>query len=317
MAQSSGPISQGTPSERQMTDVLWRDLFGDEAGVFGDSDGSAYAISLPADTNLASIGSASIDSIARVAGFAHKIPANQPETIDIPVASGTARTDIIGLRYDPSYTGQPGPVRLVRIAGTSSAVPTYDSTRPGVEDLPLWSVTRQPGQSLSQATVVRMFPRIVPSIWIDGNAPLPLSVPIGTTLRRGPNEEYTRLLDAGGVPIWQLTTPQSTAPVDFAILAGFENWGFGWRNLCYWREERTIHIAGAVRLLSDLPKGTRQIATLPSGFRPLGTVDSDSITTYAYARVLSNGQVQFVNDTFNATITAGTKVSINMSFPIG
>ena len=203
MAQSSGPISQGTSAERQFTDVLWRDLLGDEPGVLGDTNGTAYAFTPATDSNFASIGSSSIRSTARVAGFVHSIPTGQPESIEIPVASGSARTDVISLRYDPSYTGLPGPVRLYRIAGTSAAIPTYDDVPPGgVEDLPLYAVTRQPGQALNQATVVRMFPRIAPSLFLgDANSPLPTNSPLGTRLRRG-GQHFLRMLDGSNTPIW-------------------------------------------------------------------------------------------------------------------
>lgn len=201
MAQSSGPISQGTIAERQMTDVLWRDRFGDESGVLGDLNGTAYAIVLPSDSDVAQIGSATQVSTATVAGFAHRIPADSPEPITIPAASGSARTDIVALRYDPAFTGLPGPVRLVRIAGTSAGLPVYDDAQPGVEDLPLWAVTRQPGQALSQATVQRLYSRIAPVITVPVGAPLPVSSPIGTLAKQS-SSSYRRDLDSSGVPVW-------------------------------------------------------------------------------------------------------------------
>lgn len=206
MAQSSGPIAQGTDAERQMSDVLWRDLFGDEPGVVGDTNGTAYNLLLASDSNNATIGSSSIASISKVSGFAHRIPVGQPEVVTVPPAVGSARTDIISVRYDPAYSGAPGPLRLYRIEGTSSALPSYDADYPGVEDLPLWSITRQPGQALSQATVVKMAPRITPRLLIEPSAPLPLSSPFGTIVRRGA-DEYVRILDGNGVPVWALDRP--------------------------------------------------------------------------------------------------------------
>lgn len=201
MVQSSGPIAQGTASERQFTDVLWRDLFGDEAGVVGDLDGTSYALALPSSSDIVSVGSASQVSTAKVAGFVHRIPAASPEDIFIPPASGSARTDIIALRYDPGFTGLPGPVRLTRIAGTTSALPAYDAAPPGVEDLPLWGVTRQPSQTLSQATVTRLFPRLAPSLHLPAGAPLPLSSPLGTEVRLG-TATYRRVMGTSGSPTW-------------------------------------------------------------------------------------------------------------------
>ena len=202
MAQESGPISQGTTAERQFTDVRWRDIFGDESGVIGDTDGTAYKYSLSTNSDVVSIGSSTIRSTARVAGFGHAIPVGSPEGITIPAASGSARTDIIALRYDPAFTGLPGPVRLTRIAGTSSSLPAYDAAPPGVEDLPLWSITRQPGQALSQATVKRMYTRIAPALDVAPTVPLPSSSPLGTEVRYV-DQQWRRELDSNGVPVWR------------------------------------------------------------------------------------------------------------------
>lgn len=317
MAQSSGPISQGTDAERQFSDVVWRDLFGDEPGVYGDTNGTAYNLTLPTGSNTATVGSTSLVSTARVSGFAHRIPQSQPEPIDIPDAVSVARTDIIGLRYDPTYTGAPGPVRLVRIAGTSSAIPAYNDDTTGIEDLPLWAVTRAPGQSLSQATKVKMAPRIGPSMLLETAAALPTNSPLGSRLRRG-TAEYIRQLDGSNNAVWTQTNTVAAdpTPVEPALGSGFEDWGFGYRNLCYWREGRTVSVAGTVRLLASMaPQTTRLIATLPTGFRPSATVSSDGITTYARSEVLSNGQVRFNNDTYGVTLQAGTLVSVNIDFP--
>lgn len=205
MAQTSYPLAGA-----QFTDAAWRDLFGDEPGVVGDMDGSAYAVALSSGSDVAQIGSATQASLARVAGFAHRISAASTEPITIPVASGSARTDIIALRYDPANTGAPGPVRLVRIAGTSASLPAFDQSPPGVEDLPLWGVTRQPSQALSAATVQRLFPRLAPALELPVGAPLPTSSPLGTRLRQGP-VDYMRVLGTSGVPVWSSTASNLTA----------------------------------------------------------------------------------------------------------
>jgi hypothetical protein len=225
VAQTSGPIAQGTTAERQFSDVLWRDRFGDEPGVIADYDGSAYKLNLPSDTtDVIPVGSATQASLAVVAGFVHKIGAGTPESITIPDASGSSRTDIISLRYDPAYTGAPGPVRLFRIAGTSAAIPTYDAAPPGVEDLPLWAVTRAPGQNLNLATVTRMFPRMAPSLEIGTSTPLPTSSPLGTTIRQG-SVTYRRVIGGGGVPVWQADNASVTGLVneDQSTAAGSVN----------------------------------------------------------------------------------------------
>lgn len=212
MTQTSGPISQGTIAERQFTDVLWRDLFGGEPGVIGDLDGTAYAITLPPDSDTAAIGSSTQNSLSMVAGFVHKIPAGAAEGVTIPAANAVARTDLIVVRYDPANTGAPGPCRLVRIEGTNSGQPAYDAAPPGVEDLPLWAVTRQPGQALSQAAVKRVFPRLAPVLNLPDGAPLPTSSPLGTVLQQG-RVTYRRELDSSQVPVWvQDQYVQATAP---------------------------------------------------------------------------------------------------------
>jgi len=185
----------------QFTDTSWRDLFGDEPGVVGDLNGTAYAISLPPDSDVARVGSANQDSLSRVAGFSHKIPAGQYEGVTIPVASGSARTDLIAVRYDPAFTDDPGPCRLARIAGTSTGLPAYDAAPPGIEDLPLWSITRQPGQALSQATVRQLFPRLAPTLTVPVGAPLPDSSPLGTHAYQGA-QQFVRELGTSGVPVW-------------------------------------------------------------------------------------------------------------------
>jgi len=201
MAQRSGPVSQGTEEERQLSDVDWRDLFGDEPGVYGDLDGSAYRVTLPTNSDVVQVGSDSQPSLSRVGGFFHRINAGEAEGVEIPAATGTARTDIVAVRYDPTYTGTPGPCRLVRIAGTNVGLPAYDAAPPGVEDLPLWAVTRQPGQALSQATVRLLFSRIGPHFTVPDDAPLPPSAPMGSRAH-WKGIDYLRLL-SGGSPVWK------------------------------------------------------------------------------------------------------------------
>jgi hypothetical protein len=205
VAQSSGPIGTGTTAERQFSDVLWRDLFGQEPGVLADMNGSSYALTLPGSGDVVSVGSTTQASLAMVAGFLHRIPQSSPDTITIPAASGSARTDIIALRYDPAYTGAPGPVRLFRIAGSGSSLPAYDSSPGGIEELPLWSITRSPGQALSLATVGRMYPRLAPTLDLPAGAPLPTNSPLGTRVYQG-TSSWRRALDGTNNPVWISTS---------------------------------------------------------------------------------------------------------------
>lgn len=207
MAQSSAPIVGVNLSDQD-----WRDLFGQEAGVVADYDGTSYALVVSTDSDTINVGSPTQPSLARVGGFTHVIPDGQPEPVTIPAADTTARTDIIALRYDPTFTGAPGPVRLVVITGTSSGIPVYDDAPPGLEDLPLWAITRQPGQSLAQATKKQLFTRLAVALDLPDGASLPLSSPLGTVVRQG-TTMYRRVLGSGGVAAWvQDMYVQATAP---------------------------------------------------------------------------------------------------------
>lgn len=199
MAQSSAPLVGAN-----LSDLDWRDSFGEEAGVLSDLDGTSYALSMPTDSNVARVGSETQRSVARVAGFVHRIPPKDPEPVTIPVAVGGARTDIIVLRYDPTFTGAPGPVRLALIAGTSAGLPVYDDAPPGIEDLPLWAVTRQPDQSLAQAARRQLFTRLAPNLTVPVGSPLPISSPLGTVAQQGPTT-FRRVLDSSRVPVWVQT----------------------------------------------------------------------------------------------------------------
>lgn len=217
MAQTSGPRSSGTATERQLTDILWRDRFGDEAGVLGDLNGTAYALTRPTTGDDVQVGSATQASLATVAGFSHKIPAGTPETITIPAAVGSNRTDLITLRYDPTFTGPPGPVRLTRVPGSSATLPVHDDAAPGVEDLPLWAITRKPGESLAQATVQRLFPRVSTVIDLAIGAALPLSSPLGTIAYQGA-VAYRRELSSSGTPAWVVLGAEVNPSVQGTLL---------------------------------------------------------------------------------------------------
>jgi len=186
-----------------LSDVDWRDFGLGEAGVVADFNGSSYQLSLPTDSDVARIGSPTQRSVAHVANFKHVIPMGETEPLTIPAASASDRTDLIVLRYDPNYSGQPGPVRLARIPGSPTGV-TWDDAPPGIEELPLWAITRKPGQALSQATVNRIYQRLAPNIEITDNMSLPGSSPLGSIIRQG-KRTYERVLDRNGIPVWSQT----------------------------------------------------------------------------------------------------------------
>lgn len=209
MPQSSAPIVG-----EQFTDVDWRDLHGSESAIVGDYDGTAYKLTLPTDSDIITLGSTTQRSTAVVAGFVHRIPAGQTEPLTIPAAVGAARTDRVNLRYSEAHTGLPGPVRLVVVAGAAGAgAPNYDDTAPGAQDLPLYLITRQPGQSLSQATVLDVRRRSGRSLIVPDLAALP-NDPLGTTAW-WKGATYRRQLGGSGVAEW---VRDSRAP--YAVAAG-------------------------------------------------------------------------------------------------
>jgi hypothetical protein len=220
-------------------------MFGDESGVVGDMDGTAYALSLPGTGDIVSVGSSTQASLARVGGFGHRIPQSSPDTsISIPVASGSARTDIISLRYDPTFTGLPGPVRLNRIVGVSA---------------------------LNLATVTRMFPWMAPVLTLPTGAALPLNSPLGTTCWIG-SVEYRRVL-VGVTPTWSaVLDPAGPAPAAFSFAAGFTNFNTSiYESVQVYKDALgLVHIEGVGKNNNIIAGGpqTTLIGTLGAGFRP-------------------------------------------------
>jgi len=191
---------------QKFTVADWRSIFGGEPGIVGDVDGSAYKLTLPTGTDDAVLGSATQDSTSIVGGALHQIAAGQTQTVNIPASSNAAngRTDIIAVRYDlATFTTDPGPCRLVRIAGVegSTALPSLDEAPPGVEDMPLWAVTRKQGQSLNQASARDLRRRMGPNLLIPSGESLPQNVPLGTRARRG-TASYIRGLASNGSATW-------------------------------------------------------------------------------------------------------------------
>jgi len=198
MAQTSGPITG-----QNLTDEMWRTMFGAEPGILGDTNGTAFALTLPPGSDDAEVGAPANDSNAVVAGFGIRIPSGEPEPLAIPPSNGgtVGRTDLIVARYDPSWSStNPGPVRLHRIAGVdgSPTVPSFDSGAPGVEDMPLWQITRRQGEGLNQAAVVDRRRWIGPAM--HSAQAMHSAVPIGTTVLRGDTLMHRRLV--GGTAQW-------------------------------------------------------------------------------------------------------------------
>jgi hypothetical protein len=209
MAQESGPLVGAN-----FTDTQWRAILGGEPGIVGDVDGSAFNITLGAGTDDALLGSSTQDSVAVVGGFMHRIAEDSTQAVTIPPSTNVVgRTDIIAVRLDAgTYTSAPGPCRLVRIAGVegSAARPSMDEAPPGVEDFPLWAVTRKgngtTAEGLNQAAKVDLRRRTGPNLLVPASESLPPNVPLGTRAARG-DEVYRRRLSTGGTAEWVLESP--------------------------------------------------------------------------------------------------------------
>jgi hypothetical protein len=199
MPEESGPLAG-----YNFTDAVWRAINGPEPSIVGDVNGSAYALTLPAGSDNALLGSATQDSVAVVGGFMHRIPAGQTQAVTLPPSSDptVGRTDIIVARLDlGGFTSPPGPVRLARVAGVegSAALPTLDEGPPGVEDFPLWAVTRRSGQGLNQAARRWLGRRSGPNLDVPAGEALPTNVPLGTRAVRG-GIVYRRQLNSATTP---------------------------------------------------------------------------------------------------------------------
>ncbi|MCL1870994.1 MAG: hypothetical protein FWF90_11355 [Promicromonosporaceae bacterium] len=221
--QESGPLV-GQP----MRDTDWRDIFGGEASIVEDTDGTAFNLTLPSASDIVEVGSQTVRSIAVVGGFRLAIAAGSTQSITVPASTNPTigRTDIIAVRLDPgAYTTAPGPCRLIVVSGVegSSALPTLDEGPPGIELLPLWAVTRKQGQALNVASVVDLRTRSGPTIHVPAGRALPTDVPLGTTAWRG-GIEYLRTMN-GASPAWVASAKDYVdTAIDAAVASGPRPW---------------------------------------------------------------------------------------------
>jgi hypothetical protein len=179
-AQVSGPLPL-----QKFTRDLWTKHFGRRQGIEGDTDGSAFGITLPAGSDVAEIGSPTVESVALINGFPVVVPQGTTQSVPIPpslTGGANGRTDLVVARYSTTFNTAPGPGRLHVIGGTegSLAVPTYNPRT----DLRLWSVRRRQGEGLNQAIVADLRSWVGASILVAPGAPLPISAPLGTRATR-------------------------------------------------------------------------------------------------------------------------------------
>lgn len=210
------------------TDDQWTAIFGSNAGVLGDTDGTAYDITLPPSGDDIQIGSATIDSFAVVGGRGHSIPAGTPHSVTVPASTNPTigRTDLIVARLNlATFTTDPGPVRLIRIPGTegSATPPSHNTTLPSPVDLVLFQITRIQGDPLADAIVVDRRPRSAWNYLVPAGAPLPQTAPLGATATRD-GIRYRRDFDGATVDWIQETWPTVVLEGTDATQAPFDNW---------------------------------------------------------------------------------------------
>lgn len=219
-AQDSGPL----PGQK-FTLGRWRQIFGAQAAIVGDTDGSAFALTLPPSGNDAVLGSPTIESIVLVGGHPLIIAAGDTQEITIPASTNPTigRTDIIAARRDAAtFTTPPGPVRLVRIAGTegSAALPSYSA--PLTEAL--WAVTRKQGQALNQATPRDLRNRSAKSFLVPAGSPLPQDAPLGARATRD-GSIWRRDLDGSSVQwVLEYEPPVFITNPTLATMAVADGW---------------------------------------------------------------------------------------------
>lgn len=106
-----------------------------------------------------------------------------------------------------------------------------------------------------------------------------------------------------------------TAPVDLGTYASFANYGGEIKNLCFWREGRTIYVVGTLKLLTSLAGlGKAPVAQLPAGSRPSGTVTAPTNFEGRF-EVLSTGDINLVNGRLTA-YDANTLFPLNLHLPL-
>lgn len=273
--QLSGPLT-----DLNFTDDQWQAIFGSNAGVIGDTDGTAYNLTLPPATDTVEIGSATIDSRSVVGGYEHLIPAGTTQSLDIPASTNPTigRTDLIVARFNSAtFTTEPGPVRLVRIGGTegSAALPSHNTTLPSPVDLVLYAITRKQGQGLNQAIVVDRRPRSAWNYLIPPGGSLPQTAPLGATATRD-GIRFRRDFDGATVDWIQETIPRvvltgtgvATDGDDWDVLSASRLSREGvrrWANII-------VNLAGAPVNPDPTVDGERRVARVAAADRPAASV---------------------------------------------
>lgn len=316
------------------TDRGWRAAFAGQTGVVCDSDGSAFNLTLPAEGATAELGSATQPSRLVVDGYGLEVAQGATQSLDIPASSGggtNGRTDLIVARLDlTTFTGDPGPVRLDRIPGTEGSTarpaPTYDPD--GVRDLPLYAVRRRQGESLNQAIVTDLRPRIGVMYDVPASGSLPDYAPLGSRAARG--DVVYRMDSVGSAVDWVVEKPAPTHLTGGQVTQGsaFPGWitesecsldsdGFWVKVHIEVEKNGSLIIAGS----NGAIPGHTDIVTLRDGWAPgavvtmSGYVENDSGNRRdAGARINSVGRVTFTSTQPGAEVR---RVVLDAFYPKG
>lgn len=307
--QQSGPLVG-----ENLTDEAWRAIFGAETGITNDWNGTAFNLTTPPSGDDVEIGSATADSTLVVGGFMLRIPQGTTQSLEIPQSSnaGNGRTDLIVARLDAdSFSEEPGPVRLHRIAGVegSATRPSPSTGTTGVLDLPLYAITRKQGESLPQATVTDMRTRLTHHHLVPQGAPLPPAASLGD---RATRDGVTYRCDRVGSAVdWVRETPIVSHRTGGQVTEGsaFPGWITGaacsldsdgfWvkvhieveKNGSLIVADSTGAIPGHTDIVTVRPEWTPPVVVSMSGY-----VENDGGNRRdAGARILTNGRVVFTS----------------------
>lgn len=292
------------------TDRGWRAAFAGRTGVIGDADGSSFGLTLPAEGATAQLGSATQPSRLVVDGYGLEVGQGTTQSLDIPASSGggtNGRTDLVVARLNlSSFTTAPGPVRLVRIAGTegSLTVPAATYDLDGIRDLPLYAVRRRQGESLNQAIVTDMRPRLAYNYDVPVNAPLPASAPLGSRASRG--DVIYRRDSVGSAVDWVIESqPREVRTGTAVVSSGGE--GFPRMADSYLVRSGTtrhfyyvLHKSLPTRNPNPAEDGEQWVGTLWDGDKPMGgkqlpltgwAYDTTGTRRAAAGFIAANGQI--------------------------
>lgn len=194
MTETSFPVVN-----KPLSDGQWKTIaLGIGQGII-DRGGFPYRLSARSDT--ADTVTIDVDRVTKkneaiLDGFAHQIDA--PKVLRIPAVS-KATTYEIGLVYDPAKAETAeGPITLT--VWTSPGDYTVGKSR-----LVLYTITRQPSQVLTQATLTQYRPRVSPQIVVTTQSHLPRAGTMlvdAVALARDTGKEWRAHTDDNGNMSW-------------------------------------------------------------------------------------------------------------------